>query len=78
VKILEWKKEKVKKLNGLIARISFSLFHVSTFPYYRPDGADGRGAADEPPIGRCWRKRRRLRLRAFADFSLAFWPGGMK
>lgn len=29
-------------------------------------------------IGRCWRKRRRLRLRAFADLSFAFCDGGMK
>ena len=29
-------------------------------------------------IGRCWRNLRRLRLRAFADFSFAFCPGGMK
>ena len=46
----------MKKSDGLNARISFSLFHVSTIPYYRFDGADGRGADEDDapaPIGRC-------------------------
>jgi hypothetical protein len=70
------KNDPIKKENAVKAISSHRTIRINFSSYL--DEPPPIGREFEPPIGRCWRKRLRFRLRAFADFSFAFCPGGMK